>query len=152
MQQEIESYLNKIFDDLLLKDNGKTRNDIEAYYFLKVSVIKIIYNIVHATSSISSKENFRNCLPKWGWIEVRVPSGKYVNSRGFCVFYQTSLYGVSHISCRIHFQAVSIMNNFTFSSLDPQGDGDRLNEKKRQRSISLENFKILIAHSYIEVS
>ena len=35
-ESELEAYLNLVFDDLLLKDNGRTRQDIEAYYFLRV--------------------------------------------------------------------------------------------------------------------
>ena len=35
-ESELEAYINQVFDDLLLKDNGRTRLDIEAYYFLRV--------------------------------------------------------------------------------------------------------------------
>jgi len=36
---ELEAYLNRVFDDLLIKDKGGTKSEIEAYYFLRVLVL-----------------------------------------------------------------------------------------------------------------
>jgi hypothetical protein len=37
-ESELEKYMNRVFDDLLIKDNGGTQSEIEAYYFLRVLV------------------------------------------------------------------------------------------------------------------
>ena len=34
---EVNEYLNRVFDDLCLKDNGRKQSSIEAYYFIRVS-------------------------------------------------------------------------------------------------------------------
>jgi hypothetical protein len=39
---EINEYLNRVFEDLCLKDNGRKSQSIEAYYFLRVSIFNIL--------------------------------------------------------------------------------------------------------------
>ena len=61
VKEKFETYLTQIFDDLLLKDNGKAKADLEAYYFVKVIAI-IFISIVHAPTILFSKENVQSCL------------------------------------------------------------------------------------------
>ena len=77
-ESELEAYLNQVFDDLLLKDNGRTRQDIEAYYFLRVPLIDYMtLSIVHAPALLPSEEDVRCRLhpPAGGArpLQVRLP-------------------------------------------------------------------------------